>query len=326
MDFVDSKFISLVSSRLEKFKQKKSDLYNCRCPICGDSSRNRTKARGYIYAVKQNTNYKCHNCGVSMSFSNFIKEIDPVLHKQYVFEKFKGKNSTPIRNTKSVLDKFSYEPKFKKKTKIDLPSAFDVKLSKEYLDNRKITSGEFYYTDNFKEFVNVIKPGTFDDERGGPRIVIPLYDMDGVLFGLQGRSLLPSKVKYITIILDEDQPKVYGLEKIDPTQRVYLVEGPFDSTFINNSLAMCGADVVLDTLGLQELVYVYDNEPRNREICNRINKVIDQGKKVVIFPTNIEQKDINDMILAGHDIMTVLGSNVYQGLTAKIKYNEWKRL
>ncbi len=105
-----------------------------------------------------------------------------------------------------------------------------------------------------------------------------------------------------------------------------MVEGPFDSTFINNSLAMCGADVALDTLGLQELVYVYDNEPRNREICNRINKVIDQGKKVVIFPTNVEQKDINDMVLAGHDIMTMLGSNVYQGLTAKIKYNEWKRL
>ena len=326
MDFVDSKYINLVSSRLEKFKQKKSDLYNCRCPICGDSSKNRTKARGYIYAVKQNTNYKCHNCGVSMSFSNFIKEIDPVLHKQYVFEKFKGKNATPIQNTKSVLDKFSYTPKFKKKVKIDLPSAFDVDMSREYLEKRKITSGEFYYTDNFKEFVNVIKPRTFDDERSEPRIVIPLYDKDGVLFGLQGRSLFPNKVKYITIILDEYQPKVYGLEKVNPSERVYVVEGPFDSTFVNNSLAMCGADVSLDTLGIDELVYVYDNEPRNREICNRINKVIDEGKKVVIFPSNIDQKDINDMILAGHDIMSVLGSNVYQGLTAKIKYNEWKRL
>ena len=81
MDFIDVKYISLLSSRLSKFKKVKPHLYNFRCPICGDSQKNKNKARGFLYRVKTNTNYKCHNCGVSMSFSNFLKEIDPETHK-----------------------------------------------------------------------------------------------------------------------------------------------------------------------------------------------------------------------------------------------------
>ena len=96
MDLVDSKYIGLVSSRLQKFKKVKSDLYNFRCPICGDSQKNKNKTRGYLYPVKNNTNFKCHNCGASMSFNNFLKELDSVLYKQYTLEKFKeghtGKN------------------------------------------------------------------------------------------------------------------------------------------------------------------------------------------------------------------------------------------
>lgn len=326
MDFVDSKYISLLSSRLDKFSKKKPDLFNFRCPICGDSSRNKTKARGYLYAVKTNTNFKCHNCGSSMSFSNFLKQLDPVLYKQYTFEKFKDNHGVKIDKPEEVVAKFDYKPKFKKKPKINLQSAFDVKVSRDYLVSRGITEGEFYYAENFKKFTNSLKPKFFKDEIAEPRIIIPLYDREGTLFGFQGRSLLPNPVKYITIILDDDQPKVYGMNTIDPTKRVYVVEGPFDSTFVDNSLAMCGADVCLDDLELKDVVYVYDNEPRNREICSRLEKVIDNKDKVVIFPTNIQEKDINDMVLSGKDVMSILNSNVYQGLTAKLQYNEWKRL
>ena len=89
MDIIDSKYIGLVSSRLEKFKRVKADLYNFRCPICGDSKKHKNKARGYFYQVKTNTNFKCHNCGASSSLNNFLKQIDTTLHKQYVLEKFK---------------------------------------------------------------------------------------------------------------------------------------------------------------------------------------------------------------------------------------------
>ena len=96
MDFVDTKYIGILSPRLLKFKRVKSNLYNFRCPICGDSQKNKNRARGYLYQVKNNTNFKCHNCGVNISFNNFLKKIDVNLHKEYTFEKFKegktGKN------------------------------------------------------------------------------------------------------------------------------------------------------------------------------------------------------------------------------------------
>ena len=121
-------------------------------------------------------------------------------------------------------------------------------------------------------------------------------------------------------------PKVYGLDKVDKSKTVYVVEGPFDSTFVDNAIAMCGADVSLDSLEIEDLVYVYDNEPRNREICQRIEKVIKAGKKIVIFPSKILEKDINDMVIAGHDVESILRSNTYHTLKAQIKFNEWKKL
>ena len=149
MDYIDVKYINLISSRLLKFKRVKPHLYNFRCPICGDSQKNKTKARGYFYQVKNNTNYKCHNCGINISFNNFLKQIDPPTHKQYIFEKFKeghtGKNfvtSTPEEVFNNLKDS---KPKFKKKIKIDLPSAFDKINSQSYLHSRAIFEGDFYY-------------------------------------------------------------------------------------------------------------------------------------------------------------------------------------
>jgi len=325
MDYVDSKYISLISARLEKFVKKKSDLFNFRCPLCGDSHKNRTKTRGYLYAVKNNTNYKCHNCGASMSFNNFLKTIDPVLHKQYNLEKFKEGHAGKTFSTPLPQLEFK-KPVFKKKVKIDLPKASEVPEAREYLEKRNLNPDKFYYAERFKKWSNTLTRAFETTEYDDARIVIPLYTKEGNLFGFQGRALGPSKVKYITIMIDETQPKVYGLENVDFNKTVYVVEGPFDSTFVENGIAMCGADVSLASLGFKDLVYVYDNEPRNREICQRIDKMITLGHKVVIFPDKIREKDINDMVMAGHDIMSVLESSTYQSIQAKLKYNEWKRL
>ena len=325
MDFVDSKYVNLVSSRLEKFKRVKPDLFNFRCPICGDSSKNKTKTRGYLYTVKNNTNFKCHNCGASMSLNNFIKKLDPILHKQYVMEKFKEGHSG--KNFSTPTPKLDFKaPTFTRKTKIRLPKASENIDAKEYLEKRKLDPEKFYYTPTFKKWANTLTKAFDSTQYDDARIIIPLYTAEGDLFGFQGRALGPSKVKYITIMLNDEHPKVYGMDTIDTDKTVYVVEGPFDSTFISNCIAMCGADVDLDTLQIKDLVYVYDNEPRNKEICARIDKAIKQGKKVVIFPSRIIEKDLNDMVLQGIDVNSVLESNTYQSLTATIKYNEWKRL
>jgi len=275
-----------------------------------------------LYSVKADVNFKCHNCGTSMTFSNFLKQLDPVIHKQYVFERFKeGKTG---RSTVVEEPKFEFQsPKFKKK--LDLPKASEHPRSEGYLLARKVDPSKFYYAEKFKSFVNTLKP-TFDDvENDEERIIIPLYYQND-LIGLQGRSLGLSKVKYITIMINDDAPKIYGLDNIRTDAPVYVTEGPFDSTFIRNSVAMCGADADISKWGISNPVWIYDNEPRNREILSRISKTIDSGEKVVIWPSGIDEKDINDMVMSGLDVQSVIESNTYSGLEAKLKFTTWKKI
>ena len=322
MDYVDVKYINLISSRLGKFKKVKNGLYNCRCCFCGDSLKNKNKARGYLYQVKNNTNFKCHNCGINISFNNFLKQIDTVIHKQYIFEKFKDGKSG--RNFTADEPVFKFEtPKFK--PKLDLPRASENDVASDYLNKRKINPNKFYYADKFKSWTNSLKE-VFDDVRNDEaRIIIPLFYKD-TLIGFQGRALGPSKVKYITVMLDENAPKIYGLDEIRRQSPVFITEGPFDSTFIRNSIAMCGADVHVSSWGISDPIFVYDNEPRNTEIVNRISRVIEQGSKVVIWPSNIHEKDINDMVLSGHNAQDLVESNTYSGLEAKLKFTNWKKI
>ena len=324
MDIIDSKYIGLISSRLQKFKRVKSNLYNFRCPICGDSQKHKNKARGYFYQIKTNTNFKCHNCGASLSFNNFLKQIDPTLHKQYTLEKFKEGHAGG-RNFVVEEPKFDFtKPVFK--SKLDLPKASEVPMAKEYLTKRKLDPNKFYFAQKFQEWTNKQKQ-TFDNiVRDECRIVIPLYDTNSELIGFQGRSLGPNSIKYITVMLNDNKPKIYGLEKINEREPIFIVEGPFDSTLVENSIAMCGSDVDIRTYNWSDYIWVFDNEPRNREINSRISKVIDRGDKVVIWPQNIEEKDINDMVLGGHDVKNVLESNTFSGLKAKLKFNSWKKI
>jgi len=320
MNLIDSKYIGLVSSRLIKFKRVKSDLYNFRCPICGDSKKNRTKTRGYLYTVKADVNYRCHNCGASMTFSNFLKEIDPVVQKQYVFERFK--QGSTGRGTVVEEPVFKFEaPTFK--SSIDLPLASTVDVSRIYLEKRKLDPTKFYYAERFVEYVNSHKQSM--DVKEHPRIIIPLYYQKN-LVGVQGRALNSNSVKYITTIFYDEAPKIYGLDNIRRDAPVFVTEGPFDSTFLLNSIAMCGADSDVRKWGVSTPVWVYDNEPRSKEITERISNAISRGDSVVIWPTGIEEKDINDMILAGHDVQSIVESNTYSGLEANLQFTTWKRI
>ncbi len=322
MDFIDVKYINLISSRFQKFKKVKNNLYNFRCPICGDSQKNKNKARGYLYQVKNNTNFKCHNCGINISFNNFLKQIDSEVYKQYTFDKFKeghtGKNFTVEEPV------FNFEvPQFK--PKLDLPKASQNQKAKEYLENRKLNPNKFYYTDKFKSWTNSLKEVFDDTTKDEPRIIIPLF-YQNTLVGFQGRALGPSKIKYITVMLRDDAPKIYGLDEVQKNKTVYVTEGPFDSTFIFNAIAMCGADGDVSKWGISDPVWIYDNEPRNTEILSRISRVIEVGQKVVIWPSSIKEKDINDMVLSGLNVQNVIESNVYSGLEAKLKFTTWKKV
>jgi predicted RNA-binding Zn-ribbon protein involved in translation (DUF1610 family) len=330
--FIDVKYIQLVSSRLVLFARKKADLYNFRCPYCGDSQKRRNKARGYLFKVKNDFVFKCHNCGMGRTLSNFLKDQDTFLHDQYVMEKFKDGKTGKGTTVPNPVFNFQ-EPKFFRKLEnsIDLDKISDLNSShpaREYLEGRGIKDLDyFYYCPKFKAWTNSQRK-IFDNlKQDSERIIIPFKDKEGNLFGYQGRSLAPkAKLRYITIMLDEEQPKIFGLDKIKEDKAVYIVEGPFDSTFLENSVAMAGSDADVRTFGWSNYIWVFDNEPRNREIINRVSKVIDRGDQVVIWPKSIQQKDINDMVLAGLDVQTMVESNTYKGLEATLKLNDWKKV
>jgi transcription elongation factor Elf1 len=335
MSFIDSKYIGLVSSRLEKFKKVKNNLYNFRCPYCGDSQKHKNKARGYIYQLKNDHNFKCHNCGTSRTFTNFLKDLDNVLYDQYVMERYKNGLTGKKSNTPEPEFKFE-KPLFRKKS-FDLPTIEELNTehpAREYLEKRKIPEkyfSELYYCENFKEWTNTQKQTFNSIQYDEPRIIIPLINK-GKIFGYQGRSLKKSsKVKYITIILDESNPKIYGLDKIDLDKTVYIVEGPFDSMFVDNAIAMVGADMdYMFFISNYEcdFVFVYDNEKRNKQMIERVEKTIDSKFPVVIWPNDLKEKDINDLILSGissFDIQKIIKDNTFMGLEAKAKLLGWKR-
>jgi DNA-directed RNA polymerase subunit RPC12/RpoP len=331
MSYIESKYISLVSSRLDKFSQKSKDNYNFRCPYCGDSQKTKSKARGYLYSIRDTFNYKCHNCGKSISFKNFLKDIDSTLHDQFVIEKFK--------NSKEEV--YKLKPEIKKEEKKNLKKYFNLPtiselnkehFAKQYVEQRKIPEkfyNRLYFCEKFKEWTNSQKQTFKSLEHDEPRIIIPLI-YNGKIFGFQGRSLSKKpKLKYITIILDDTFPKLYGFDEINWSKNVYVVEGPFDSMFIDNAIAMVGADLNVDSIlnnNKIDYVFVYDNEKRNKEIVNRMEKVILDGHSIIIWPDDLKEKDINDMILSNLPVMEIVKNNTYKGLQAKAKFIGWKRV
>ena len=335
MDWIDQKYISILGTRLDRF-HKTGKSYNFRCPLCGDSQKNKHKARGYVFRKKNDLFFRCHNCSSGMTAGNLVKYVDSNLHREYVLERYKGGEGghsnykAPAKMPEFLL------PKFKMKLELDsiqiLP---DEHYAKQYLVNRKIPKEFFsslYYAPDFKKFIDGLMPDhdkTLKDN--DPRIVIPFYDVNKNLIAVQGRALAAdSTLRYITIKVNENHPKIFGLERFDKKKKGYVLEGPFDSMFIPNSLAAAGSN--LTDLGkfvdINSTVVIHDNQPRNGEIVRVIGFTIDSGFSVCIWPDKMDLKDINEMILDGmlnSEILHIIDRNTYSGIEAKFRLQAWKK-
>ena len=329
--YIDLKFINDISSRLSQFKKKTDYLFNFRCPHCGDSQKSKTKARAYFYRVKNDMFFKCHNCGMGQNLANFIKFVDPKLYEQYLLERYK--KSAPA----TPKPEFDFKPtKFKDQTPLDdlksikeLPENHPARL---YCVNRKIPEKYFnklFLSDKFMTLVNKVKPNTYKVIKDHPRLIIPFYDTTEKIFAFQGRAFGKEQPKYLTIKLDENKQKVYGLDKVNFQKPIYITEGPSDSLFIDNCLAAGGADLFLkNKIPNEQITYIFDNEPRNKEIVKRMYKVIEQDFNVVIWPEDLQLKDVNDMIMSGLtklQLQDIISNNTYSKLSALTKLNYWKK-
>ena len=331
-NYIDLKFINLLSTRLDKFKQKTDYLFNFRCPHCGDSTKNKSKARGYMYRVKNDMFFKCHNCGMGQSLGNFIKFLDSKLYSEYLLERYKG--SAPA--TPKPLKQFDFKPKFEQTNILEglkKISELDLKHpARQYVEKRLIPPQYYdilYYCNKFHTYANKIKPDTFPLQYDHPRLVIPFYEVSGNLFAFQGRAFGKEQPKYITIKLDENKQKIYGLERINYQQEIFVVEGPIDSLFIDNSIAAAGADLKSLRTDINNVTYIFDNEPRNKEIVKRMYEAVERDYKIVIWPDTITQKDINEIIQSGvskDELQTIISTNTFSKLEALTRLNAYKRI
>ena len=337
MSYIDQKYINLCTSRVEKFKKVRDNLWNFRCPICGDSRKHKNKARGFVYRKKASFFYKCHNCGVGLTFNNFLKHIDHGLYTEYRVEKYKEgetQGNTPIPDKSP----FKFEaPKFDKSMNKHLDNLSKFSDLKEdhpalsYVKNRKIPKehwDKLYLADKFYEWSNSIFPEKFKSINiDYPRLVIPFFDKSGEIFAYQGRAFGKEEPRYITLKIVSEKEKIYGLERINYDSHVYVVEGPLDSLFMDNCIAVAGADLNLLELSPNSTTVIYDNEPRNKHTVERMFKSVDKNYHVVVWPQDLKQKDINDMYLSGiEDVKSFIDVHTYQGLEAYLKINQWKKI
>jgi hypothetical protein len=342
------KYINLLSTSVRNFRKKDTYIFNFSCPICGDSHKNKTKARGFILLKGSSFRYFCHNCSASLTFDSFLKQTNPQLYDQYLKERFLEVQQTKVEpETKATL--FSI-PKNKLGLKKISQLAFDHP-AKKFVISRQIPTyfhSQLYFTPTFKKWTNTIKNETIFESvtLDEPRLIIPLFSRKKELYGFQGRTITSSPLKYITILFDENNPKLYGLDRLNMNKQYYVVEGPIDSMFLRNCIATCGSSlyssIEQQQLPKQNATLIYDNEPRNKQIVQNMLTSIEKGFKIFIWPSNIEQKDINDLILkkvsnkdgycktemlekAGLYIENLIKTNTFHGLEATLKLREWRK-
>jgi len=325
--YIDKKYINMVSPQLERFKWKSANLANCRCPICGDSQKNKSKARGFFFPKKNDYFFKCHNCGIGHSVYRFLQFIAPALAQEYALERWRNGE-----NGKSNYVKPDETAVALPKAELHLPKITSLPedhIARQYLQTRRVPDlDRFYFSNAFGDWVRSIDP-TYTTIPNDERIVIPFVNKRGELVAAQGRCLSGSKnaIRYITVKFCKDGRAIYGEDRLDYSKRVYAVEGPIDSVFLDNAIALAGSELAHATKLFSDCVVVYDNEPRNAEIVKKVEEAIRGGYTVCVWSDSVDQKDINDMVLAGRspqEVQRIIDECACSGLTALARFSQWR--
>lgn len=331
---IDQEYLLLTSNNLERFARVNQRLWRFRCPFCGDSARRALLARCYVYPKGDELRFFCHNCNKSGGISQLLEQVNPMLRKQYVLDNFINRDK----------NQYVYQPQIAKALPIETSLDFELPTieelpdnhrAKKYLAARKIPEffwNQLYFANDFKQLVTEKSPDQAEHlHESDGRIILPLYSKENALFGFSGRSLEPkADLRYITIKLNEAEQKVFGMERLDESKKVIVVEGGFDSLFLPNCIAtfdsnLNNVDKILKTT--TDYVLVFDNEPRNFQIINKMQQAQRAGKSVVVWSKEFRQtKDINAMILAGLNPLKHIEKNTFNGLRLKLEIDKWKEI
>jgi transcription elongation factor Elf1 len=309
---IDTKYVRLISSRLRNFKQKNDNLFNFSCNFCGDSQKNKTKARGYVFEKAGGLFYRCHNCGISTNVANLIKHTDAALYQEYIMERYKSGESGNSNYQKPTFD--IPQPKFdkvKKQTVFEYAESVSKLPSGHfcltYVQKRKIPEkfyDRLYFTTNYEKFIKTLILNCDKELTKDARLVIPFYDEYNELIAVTGRALESGNktLRYVTVRTNDSTNKLlYGMDTVDLNQPVKIVEGQIDSLFLNNCVASGDGNLAIaaKNISCERKILIFDNEKRNKEILKMMQDAIKLGHDIVIWPDSIEPKDINEMIMSG---------------------------
>jgi transcription elongation factor Elf1 len=339
---IDTKYVRLISSRLRNFKQKNDNLFNFSCNFCGDSQKNKTKARGYVFEKAGGLFYRCHNCGISTNVANLIKHTDAALYQEYIMERYKSGESGNSNYQKPTFD--IPQPKFdkvKKQTVFEYAESVSKLPSGHfcltYVQKRKIPEkfyDNFYFTTNYEKFIQTLIPDCDKELTKDARLIIPFYDEYNELIAVTGRALESGNktLRYVTVRTNDSTNKLlYGMDTVDLNQPVKIVEGQIDSLFLNNCVASGDGNLAIaaKNISCDRKILIFDNEKRNKEILKMMQDAIKLGHDIVIWPDSIEPKDINEMVMSGishNEIEEIISNNTFSGLEAQTRFTFWKKI
>lgn len=333
MLWLEIKYANLLSSYLDVFKVQQTNPYlaNFRCPLCGDSKKNRNKARGYLYTKKSKINYKCWNCGIGCSIGNLMKEINRPLYDQFRKERFfeyKTLGQEVPKDNDAIPKTEEIEKRIANEKILELMEPLTDE-AKKYLMSRHIPEHQikrFHYIANTAMIETVVpkyKGRLPKDER-----VILLHEIDGNIIGLTGRAIDPEGLRYVSLKWSKNDEFIFGLEAIDKTKNIQVVEGPIDSLFINNAVGVGGSDLrkIEKHAPKEKCVLIFDNDPRNKEVLKIMHKCVENDWAMVIWPDYIHEKDINDMVMSNYCVQDIINTNTYSGLKLRMAFDAWKKI
>jgi transcription elongation factor Elf1 len=332
--WVDDKYTLMLSHTLERFSVVNQSPLKVvfRCPFCGDSRKSKTKTRAALFSTQDGTMFKCQNCDHSTNLRGVLKRVDQRMYGEYVAELFLKKNGDRVATVKELRKQTLRETAPIQPPTLEVPGL--QKLSslpadhpaRAYWASRRLPTwamDDAYWCAAYYKWVNdkvmhqKFGSRALNDDHG--RIVFPFRNASRKIIGYTGRTIDGSEPKYAAVKVDPD-PSPFGAHRVDASRTVYVVEGPIDSLFLKNAVAMGTAsrDVPYD-----DRVLVFDNEPRNEQIVAIVRRAIDRGERVVVWPPNFPHKDINDIVMAGLDPAEIIRNRTFSGLRAKIEFGAW---
>jgi hypothetical protein len=337
MLFIDIKYAKMVGQRVERGRLKSESPFHFqgRCGVCGDSRESKSKMRFHMRTLDDTVMCTCFNCGLALPIGAYMKTYEPDLFADYKFEKYRiNGDGGPVITTTTETSVEPLKPVSEAISKLDLQLVSDMpndSVAARYVASRQLPNYPFYFAENFSKFSAQYNPEMANAPEG-PRLVIPFFDKKGHIFAYQGRDLTgKSSHKYLTVNIDKKMPTIFGIDRVTRKKNILIVEGPLDSLFLPNCIASVNAGLVSTAkkLGVDKdkITLIFDCEPRNKDIVALYKKALDEGYKVVIWPSSSAKKvDINDLVRAGKDPLKIINDNTYQGLMGMMKFNEWKKV